>query len=189
LVEWLESERAFYAQLTAELENKVLTIPDDRIEDLVVTETAHEKYDRSEAQPTWKEIDNELDELPTALCNRGNDLMIEWVYVIDLDNELFSVNNWIFFDLSNIPRNRWIQAFENDDEGRSVFSFEICPEGSVGIEPPGYFAEDATGKSDKYRTTYQEYRHLTVEAIGDINILSQATLQQIVTDSGLEVSR
>ena len=57
-------------------------------------------------QPTWKELDSELERLPTALCAAGNDLMIEWVYVIDLDSELFSTNSWIFFELPNIPRNR-----------------------------------------------------------------------------------
>jgi hypothetical protein len=170
-----------YAELTAELDSKVLTVSEDRIQDLLVNkETGHEKYNESEAQPTWKEIDSELEELPTALCNRANDLMIEWVYIIDLDNELFSVNNWIFFDLSDIPRNRWIQAFENDDEGRSVFSFEICPEGSAGIELPDYFGDDAAGERDKYRTTYQEYSHSPVDAISDIDISSTAALQKIV---------
>ena len=72
LVEWLESERAFYAQLTAELESKVLTVPEDKIRDLLANEeTAHEKYRESEVRPIWKEIDSELEELPTALCDVG----------------------------------------------------------------------------------------------------------------------
>jgi len=61
--------------------------------DLANIKTAHEKYEESEVWPTWKEIDSKLQELPTALCNVGNDLMISWVYVIDLDNEFCSVDN------------------------------------------------------------------------------------------------
>lgn len=182
LVEWLEGERAFYAELTAELESKVLAVPKDKMGHLLANEeTAHEKYGESEVRPTWKEMDSELEELPSALGDVGNNLMVEWAYVIDLDNELFSVNNWIFFDLWDIPRDRWIQAFERDGETRHVFSFEVCPEGAVGVDPPEYFADDAAGECDKYRAICQQYSHLTtVEAISDINVSSQAALQQIV---------
>lgn len=176
--EWLESERAFYAKLTAELESKVLTVPEGSLGDLMNTNTALEKYD-SEVWPTWKKIDSELQELPTAFCDVGIDLMIEWTYIIDLDNEFFSVDNWIFFDLWNIPRDRWIQAFWNNGD-RKVFSFETCPEGSAGVNPPEYFGDDAAGECDKYRTTCQQYSHLTVEAISDIRVSSRAALQQIV---------
>jgi hypothetical protein len=180
-VEWLGSERAFYAELTAQLESRVLTVPKDKLGGLLANEeTAYEKYGESEVRPTWKEIDSELEELPIAICDVGNDLMIEWAYIIDLDNELFSVDNWIFFDLRDIPRDRWIQAFECDDEGRKVFSFEICPEGSDDVDPPEYFADDATGERDKYRAICQQYSHLTVEAISGINVSSQAAIQQIV---------
>ena len=94
LIEWRERERAFYAEVTAELESEVLAIPEDKLRVLLANEeTAHEEYKKSEVQPTWKEIDSELEELPTALCDAGNDLMIERVYIIDLDSELFSINN------------------------------------------------------------------------------------------------
>lgn len=179
--EWLESERAFYAELTAKLESKVLIIPEDSMGDLANIKTAHEKYEESEVRPTWKEIDSELEELPTALGDVGNGLAIEWVYVIDLDNEFFSVDNWIFFNLWDIPRDRWVQAFDIDrDGGQKVFSFEICPEGSAGIIPPEYFGDDAAGERDKYRTVCQQYSHLTVEAISDIRVSSRAALRQIV---------
>lgn len=105
--------------------------------------------------------------------------MIEWTYIIDLDNEFFSVGNWIFFDLWDIPRDRWIQAFKNDGS-RKVFSFEICPEGSAGVNLPKYFGDDTAGECDKYRTIYQQYSHLTVEAISDIRVSSRAALQQII---------
>ena len=61
-----------------------------------------------------------------------------------------------------------------------MFSFEICPEGSAGINPPEYFGDDAAGERDKYRTICQQYSHLTVEAISDIRVFSRAALQQIV---------
>lgn len=177
---WLESERAFYAKLTAELESKVLTVPEDSLRDLANIKTTL----GSEVRPTWKKIGDELQELPTAFCDVGIDIMIEWTYIIDLDNEFFSVDNWIFFDLWDIPRDRWIQAFGNDGD----FSFEICPEGSVGVNPPEYFGDDAAGECDKYRTICQRYSHLMVEAISDIRIASRAALQQIVAIMLFEVS-
>ena len=147
--------------------------------DLANTKTAQVKYEESEVWPTWKKIDSELQVLPTVLCDVGNDLWIEWVYVIDLDNELFSVDNWIFFNLWDIPRDRWTQAF-GCNEDRKVFSFETCPEGSAGINPPEYFGDDAAGERDKYRTICQQYSHLTVEAISDIHVSSRAALRQII---------
>jgi hypothetical protein len=181
LIEWLESERVFYAEVTTELESKVLTVPEDKMRGLLAIEaTAHEEYEKSKMQPAWKEIDSELEELPTALCGAGNDLMTEWVYVIDLDSELFSVNNWIFFDLWNIPRDRWIQAFGGDDEGRTTFSFEICPEGCCDLEQTQYFADDAGDERDKYHAQFQQWCCLTVQAISDVTVSSRAALQQIV---------
>jgi hypothetical protein len=113
--------------------------------------------------------------LPTALC-RGNDLWIEWTYLIDLDNELFSVNNWITFDLWNIPRERWIEALTVNEEGENVFSFEICPEGSCGIDPPSYF-DNADDTRDICLTTYRQYSVVQVEVIQTNNSLHKAPLQ------------
>jgi len=167
-----------YAKLTAELESKVLTVPEDSLGDLANIETALEKFE-NEVCPTWKKIDSELQELPTALCDVGTNFTIQWVYVIDLDNEFFSVDNWIFFHLWDIPRDRWMQAF-GWNAGWKVFSLEICPEGLAGIDPPEYFGDDAAGERDKYRTICQQYSHLTVEAISDIRVSSRAALQQII---------
>ena len=44
---------ASYAELTAELESKILTVPKDKMRDLLANEeTAPEKYGKSEVQPT-----------------------------------------------------------------------------------------------------------------------------------------
>lgn len=179
MIEWLEIERAFYAKLTAELESKVLTVTEGSITDSANTKNMSDKNKESEMWPAWKELSSELHELPTALCDVGNDIMIEWIYTINLDFELFSVNNWIFFDLWDIPRDRWIQAFQCDEDQTS-FSHEICPEGSAGVIPPDYFDDD-DGERDKYRMLYQRYSHATVHAIGEVDVFSQAALQQIVT--------
>ena len=58
--------------------------------------------------------------------------------MVDLDSELFIINNRIVFDLSNIPWDRWAAAFGEDE-----YSFEICPEASAGFGLPGYFTDTA----------------------------------------------
>lgn len=96
--------------MTAKLESKVLTVPKGLIVDLANVQTAQEEDEESEVLPTWKEIDSELEELPTALCDVGHDLRVEPVYcAIDLDNELFCVDNSDFFNLWDIPRDRLLQ--------------------------------------------------------------------------------
>jgi hypothetical protein len=111
--------------------------------------------------------------LPAALCDLGLGPWIEWVYVIDLDSQLFSVDNRVFFSLQNIPRDRdrWSQAFGlcSHELEPKTFSFEICPEASEGIRPQ-YFVD--TGESDRYDTIYRQYSHSMVKAISDLNTSS-----------------
>lgn len=87
-----------------------------------------------ETLPPWKPLDWDLHELPTAVWNGDDDFWIDWTYLVDLDSELFIVNNWIVFNLWNIPRDRWTEAFGVDE-----FSFELCPEASAGISQARYF--------------------------------------------------
>ncbi len=180
--DWLESERERYAELTAELESKVFTVTKDKIRDSAdKVAAARDSDSEAEVHPIWKTIDAELEELPSALCNAGNDLWIEWVYTIDLDSELFSVDNWVFFDLWDIPRDRWLQGFTSDEQGRKTFDFEICPEGSVGTDPPDYFPDDTVDDRNKYHAIYQQYNRWTVQADRNIDRSSPASLQQTVS--------
>ena len=39
-----------------------------------------------------------------------NDVMIEWVYVLDLDREIFSINNIVHLKLEQVPHVNLIDA-------------------------------------------------------------------------------
>ena len=39
-----------------------------------------------------------------------NDLFIEWIYIVDLDREVFSVNNGAHFKLDQVPHIDWINS-------------------------------------------------------------------------------
>jgi hypothetical protein len=179
-IAWLKSQRNIFADLTAQLESSVLTVSDDRMQSLLAKEkTKLEGSGKYAREPAWENIDCELEEHPSAIPNAGNDLWIEWTYIVDLDSELFSVNNWITFDLENIPRDRWRQGFKYGDEGQNVFSFEVCPEGSCGIDSLDYFA-DADDERDNYRNLYQQHSIKMVEVTTDAPCRSQIPLQQIL---------
>ena len=49
-----------------------------------------------------------------------NNVFIEWVYTIDLDKEVFTVNNGAHFKLDQIPRGAWINAMAHTFVGDTV---------------------------------------------------------------------
>ncbi|RMZ76675.1 hypothetical protein DV738_g4818, partial [Chaetothyriales sp. CBS 135597] len=171
---WLERTRALYARLTDQLESQVLVVTSEQMWDALDNADKH-KQD-AQWQPNWKAIDD-LEELPAAFC-RGVDLFIEWTYLVDLDRELFTINNWVTFDLCNIPRDRWTQAFLVDDEENSTYSLKICPEASIGIEPPSYFG-NAEGEEQMCLATYQKYSVTQVEAIRTPKSHHSLSIQQL----------
>ena len=96
---WLDALRAQMIQWEKMLLETVLTIPLDLIGQLAIsrgaTEPLEPRYevfldDRLSATPSFR--------LPT------NDMWIEWVYVVDLDNELFIVDNQAHFKLSEVGK-------------------------------------------------------------------------------------
>ena len=122
---------------------------------------------------------DELNELPTAFCSIDNDFWLEWVYVVDLDRELFSVNNRIFFDLWNVPRPRWVDAFTYDDNGDAVFSFHTAPEGFEDVEPSNYF-DDLGKERQKYLDIGDQYQYLTVKALASFDLPFPGQPQQVI---------
>jgi len=91
---WLEGQRAIYAQLTADLESKVLTVTDEMVR-------VHGSDDKQFM--AWHVVDDRLVELPSTLC----ETVIEsppWTYTLDLVREVFSVDMWIHFSMKEIPR-------------------------------------------------------------------------------------
>lgn len=49
-----------------------------------------------------------------------NDLFIEWVYIIDLDRGIFSVNNGAHYRLDRIPHINWIESLANGLMGDKI---------------------------------------------------------------------
>ena len=57
-----------------------------------------------------------------------NDSFIEWVYVIDLDREIFSVDHGAHFDMRAIPRPGWMDALAKTDSGHRLLLPDLLPE-------------------------------------------------------------
>lgn len=77
-----------------------------------------ELYSRS-----YLAIDDRLERTPmlTMSPDHLNDLFIEFTYTLDLDREVFSVDDAAHFNLSKIPRGeQWIKYVDVDDEGRRI---------------------------------------------------------------------
>ena len=66
-------------------------------------------------------------ENPPTYTAPQNDLYIEWVYILDLDREILSVNNGAHFKLDRIPHVDWIAALA----GARLFSDKIVLPGLV----------------------------------------------------------
>lgn len=115
MYEWLKAEREHYAALTEKLEHTHLTVSSQRMDE--ITKQTHNPERNSDVVgapatcPTffWKEL--EIEELPSAFCNIFQDFNIEFTCIIDLNREMFIVNNWIYFKLWDIPRVRWVRGF------------------------------------------------------------------------------
>ena len=51
-----------------------------------------------------------MQQQPPSLLAPLNDLYIEWIYTVDLDREIFSVNNGAHFKLDQVPHIDWISS-------------------------------------------------------------------------------
>lgn len=61
-----------------------------------------------------------------------NDFMIEWVYIIDLDREVFSVNNGAHFKLDRIPHIDWMGSLADGRLGDKI-SLPFVGEDAAGL--------------------------------------------------------
>jgi hypothetical protein len=108
---WLEEKRHLYSEKAQLLEDCVLTINDDSVLN--------------------NGILDEFDQVPSLLPDIFEG-PIEWIYIVDLDREIFSVNHGAHFKLNNIPLNDvWIEALEVDVYRRTTLSTDICPAVSI----------------------------------------------------------
>lgn len=57
-----------------------------------------------------------------------NDIMIEWIYVIDLDREIFSIDHGAHLKLEIVPRLGWINALASTGNGDRLLLPDLSPE-------------------------------------------------------------
>ena len=60
-----------------------------------------------------------------------NDKDIQWVYVIDLDREIFSVDHGAHFKLASIPRHGWIDALDKTYNEHRLVLPDPLPDNAV----------------------------------------------------------
>ena len=61
-----------------------------------------------------------MHEQPPSLLTPLNDTWIEWIYIVDLDREIFSVNNGAHFKLDQVPHIDWINSLANGGLGDQI---------------------------------------------------------------------
>ena len=78
-------------------------------EDLTKVATSNEVFRYNEV---WRAaFDERLEIFPPSHDLRINECAAEWIYTIDLDSEVFSIDNWAHFELNRVSHNAdWIKA-------------------------------------------------------------------------------
>ncbi|XXG97101.1 hypothetical protein Hte_003396 [Hypoxylon texense] len=108
---WLQSMRESYAATERTLEKHIYEIHDG-------------------SKPDYS-LFNQFEELPSELPNLSRDPFVEYIYIINLDEEVLTMNYGIHWKLNNIPRknNLWIKAIADSIYiGKPTISPDICPE-------------------------------------------------------------
>lgn len=77
----------------------------------------------------------ELPPLQTMSCNHLHNLFIEFTYTLDLDREIFTVDDAAHFQLSKIPRSgEWINYVTLDSSGRRILGPDTPKEIIADVE-------------------------------------------------------
>ena len=139
---WLQSQRDFFTKWDSLLQ-EFLTIQPDNLRQL--------QSDRTHMPVFHGASDERLQgDSPPCCQYRVNYLFVAWTYTIDLDREVFSVDNGAHFRLDYIPRNgQWIRAVLIDNKGVRCLLPHLVPAQSVAtlaVDPP------VIGVSSKYET-------------------------------------
>ena len=121
---WLEGQRVKFAKWDDVLEKEVLCIKDINLQAIShYNSGAH----RNEEFRLSALLDERLEQnLIPCYKPPENDMNIEWVYIIDLDREVFTIDNGGHFKLDKIPRDCWIESLALDsDMQRLVLPSEV----------------------------------------------------------------
>lgn len=143
---WLEAQRKLVGEWAAAWDNYLAVDPDDS--DPQTREAPNLADFMKENHPSWM--------VPL------NDVWIEWVYIIDLDREIFSVNNGAHFKLGQIPHINWIEALDNGGLGDKIVLPNLVPEEAIAnlVEEPSTVTSDAVTGTEQ-NATEQVSSHLS----------------------------
>jgi hypothetical protein len=118
-----------------------------------------------------------LNQLPSPLPDIF-DSPVEWINIINLDREIFSVNYGAHFKLKNISRNDlWIKALEEDIYRRITLSTDICPAASITWPAVNSTMDDET--LHRYESTFWEFSRSLVQPKEDLDPDSECVHGQI----------
>ncbi|KAJ6187764.1 hypothetical protein N7519_002672 [Penicillium mononematosum] len=108
--EWLESMRTEYAAKESALERHVYEIRDG-------------------FEPDYSQF-SEFTTLPSELPRLNEYNYAQYIYIINLDHEVLTMNYGIHWKLGNIPRQDglWLRAIADSIYGLPTISLDICPE-------------------------------------------------------------
>jgi len=105
---WLTSMRAEYAEQAQNLEKTRLPISYD-----VLRKT---QISNNPGVPALRNVVNErIDHSPSFFVPTSESGDVQWIYVVDLDREIFTINGTALFKLSKIPGN-WMEALGGTQE-------------------------------------------------------------------------
>ena len=129
---WLEAKKTWLSSLEATLE-EVLTITEaDLIEARLVS---LEKLPSSETRLVKKGLnavaDDRLDLMPSYFPASPDDTWIEWMYTIDLDLEVLTVDQSFHFCLRKLPRSTWLSGWTYGAETEKTFDYTVVPADSI----------------------------------------------------------
>ncbi|KAI0809631.1 hypothetical protein GGR55DRAFT_158454 [Xylaria sp. FL0064] len=116
---WLQQKRAFYSELAKKL--------------FAVSWNEFEKDLDLEEEDGLPDLNEQF---PNYLCPRG-DLFIEWVYVFDLDREMFGIHGSAFYHLDKIrvdfedtleeAQNFWLGKIDQNQVHESITTNDVHP--------------------------------------------------------------
>ncbi|MCJ1377115.1 hypothetical protein MMC17_000207 [Xylographa soralifera] len=127
--QWLKAQRAKFTKWEQVLDERILSISKARLQDLPFSGvTASERQSHAESSfPMLLDDRLEEDILPCFHVPEGH----EYTYVIDLDREVFTVDNGIHFFFNKIPRDVWIKSLGFDNQWQRLAFPSLLPPDSI----------------------------------------------------------
>ncbi|MCJ1438457.1 hypothetical protein MMC27_007847 [Xylographa pallens] len=126
--QWLKAQRTKFTKWEQVLDERILSISNTRLQQLPFS-NATARDERVHAEPSLSMLLDDRLQAELLPCFRvpKRDHLIEYTYVIDLDREVFTMDNSIHFVLNKIPQDVWIKSLGRDDEGQTLAFPSLLP--------------------------------------------------------------